>query len=292
MKTIQLLRYSRGLLKSKRTRSFAYAAGVIGVMLFFRLAEATGASVMLYCTGMSPNELFSRQNTVWQIFMLICTILKYTASAPVITAAAGWFTKLCGVESNFKFRTFSDILIDSHILLRSIVLMLVTRIMLILFFVPSGFFLGFAYEFIVSGKSRGVFYGVHCISMAILSAVTWLWAVSGMAAVPFLWVRDMNQSIFTVIHRSFSVMKGRRIGLVKAAAVRGLPLFFVVTVPFLLADFFTVISLYINICIKEAEYNEWVEMHSKNGQADYPAKLSYRTGRRFKASADKAETAG
>lgn len=284
MKTLCCLKYSRELLKGRRMRSFAYSAGVVGILLFFRLAEATGASIMLYCTGLNPNELFSSRNTAWQVFVLACTSLKYISSAPVIMAAAGWFTKLCGVESGFEAKSFSDILSDSRLLVRSIAVTLVARIMLMFFFVPSGFFLGFAYEFIVSGGSRGVFYGVHCISMAVFSALMWLWAVSGALAVPFIWVRDTQQSVFSAIRRSFSVMKGRRIGLAKVAFMRCLP--------FILAEFFTAISLYINICIKEAEYNEWVDVQGKNGQADNPAKLPHRSGRRFKAAADEAETTG
>lgn len=69
MKTAQLTEYSREVLKGRQIRSFAYAAGVIGIPLSFRLAEAAGASIMLYCADIKPTELFS-QITEYGIYLL------------------------------------------------------------------------------------------------------------------------------------------------------------------------------------------------------------------------------
>jgi len=291
MKTAQLTEYSREVLKGRQIRSFAYAAGVIGIPLSFRLAEAAGASIMLYCTDIKPTELFFSDNRIWHIFTIICALLKYMASAPVILAAAGWFTSVCDIDGEKSFHSLSEILSDYKILRKSIVTMLLTKFILALFFLPCGVFIGFASEMLLSGSSSGIFYGIHCVSMTLFSLGMWIWATLGAAAVPFVMAKNAKENVFALIMKSFRVMKGRRTGLIRLIAVKGLPLLAIVTIPFMLGSFFITISLYINICIKEAEYDEWVKVQSKNENADNSSKISAWRDRNFKTSADEAEAA-
>ncbi len=290
MKTSQLTEYSKNLIKGMRIRSFAYAAAVLSVPLFFRLAEAAGAGIVLYCTDIKPTELLFSDNMIWRVFTIICTLLKYIASAPLIIASAGWFTDLCRIEKELKFHSLSEILSDCRMLGKSIAVMLAVKLVLMLFFLPSGIFVGFAWNMIFSGSSRGIFYGIHCVSMALLSVGMWIWAMLGMAAVPFVAARNMHAGVWAIISQSFRIMKGRRKGLIRIAVLKGIPMLALVTIPFMLGSFFAAVSLYINICIKEAEYDEWVKVHSKNGNTDNASELSAWKDRNFKTSADKAET--
>ncbi len=294
MKITQLVGYSRNLLKGRKTRAFFSAFSFAGTIVFFRFAEAAAASTMLYCTGLTPFQLFSPENIVWQLFFILCLLLKCAALSPIMPSCALRFTKLCGNDVAIKnnMSVFS-VISDARLNFRSFFTILAVKIVSLIFMLPVGFFLSLAVNFINNGSEPiNVFYAVHCVAMTLTAFGVWIWAVLGMTAVPFAFLKFPNKNIIRIIAYSFRIMKNRRFSIIKLTAIYIPSMIFIATIPWLLTEFFMSVSLYINISIKELEYIEWTEIHSQNRVADNSSKLSAWLSGRLKTPSYKAETAG
>ena len=287
MKIASLINYSSSLLKKRNLKAFTSASSLICIFLFFRLAEAAAASIILYCTDISPAELFSADNSLWQLFVFACTLLKYAAAAPVSFAVWGWFTGFC-CDEKIKIYSIAEILSDFRLAFKCISIFICKKAVLLITFLPVAVFAAFSADLFGKGDSVSLFYAVHCFSMTVLSIFLWLWTMLGMTAVPFLMLRDVKCSPFSLIFNSFKIMKGRRRGLLKMLLLYLIPMCLIVTIPFLISGLFMSLSLYINISIKEVEYNEWIEIQSGNRKTNNTAKLSAWKSGSFTPPADKA----
>lgn len=293
MKLGTLTSYSDKLLRGFRTKAFLICLSVAGTELFFRLAEASLCSLMLYFGELKPIELFTGQYLLKSAVSISCTILRWLAAAPLTYAAACRFTGLCSDCPKLRDTTISEILLSRRDFLRSICALLCSKAAGIIFAVPAAFFGTVTFSLVsggISGNSPSqLFMAVHAAVMTISSAVLWIWAKLAMLTIPFLMVYFPDRSIPRLVRDSLIFMKGRRMTLIRLF-LRKLPAMLpVVTIPLVLPGLYTSAALCINIFIKEDEYREGNQTDRGNGKARNPSKLSAWTKRRLTAAADEAQ---
>jgi len=285
MKTSKLIGYGRKILKGNRRNGFAVSFALLGTVMFFRLVEAAVALFMIYYVGIKPGELFSLNNYVWQGFVLTCTLLKYIVLAPLLPAAAYWFTEICDTGTDVAITSGLDFFTKPRLLFKSFFTLILMKTISLIFLIPAAFFGLLSYNLVKSGAdSHMLFYATHSVSMTAVSIWIWLWAVSGMLAVPFVMLKDRQKNAFSIVFASFKLMHRRRKQLAFIALLLLLPMFLIVTIPFMLPAFFMAVSLYINVTIKEAEY---YNTQSNGGETCNASEFSKKPGR-IKETADTA----
>lgn len=298
MKLRQVTAYSDKLLKGKRAKATLVCLMPVGVSLFFRLAEATLFSVMLYFGMLSPAGLFTAESPLHQLSAIVCTALRWLATAPLYYAAAYWFTQLCCEDKKYRRTPLSRIIINPRIYGRSLMALLLSKAAGLLFIIPAAFFGKTAVTLInenISNPSDSLqlFLSVHACVLTVLSFGLWIWSQLALLTVPFLLIKFPERSTLRIVKDSFSFMSGRRAFLLKIGARYLLPMLILpLTFPFMLAGLFSSSALFISICLKEDEYLERNKIYGCFGQARNTSKLSAWAKRCFTPSADKAQTAG
>lgn len=292
MKLKKLTDYSAKLLKGCSMSALLVCLMPVGTELFFRLAEAALYSILLYFCEMTPAGLFTGDSLVQQLATLICTVLRYLTTAPLIYATAYWFLQLCGEDKKKRKISLSRIILSPRIYRRSLAALLCSKAVGFLFLIPAAFFGVTAYDLVFGslGQMENIrlLMAVHAVVMTLISMGLWIWARLAVLATPFLLIQFPDRSVFRIVRDSFRFMKGRRSTILKILAMYVPPMLLLVTVPFLLPKLFSAISLCISIALKEDEYLEGNKANSEFGQACRSSKLSVRSKRRFTPSADKA----
>lgn len=296
MKLRELTAYSDKLLKGKRMRALLVCLMLWGTELFFRLAEAAVYSVILYFSGMKPAGLFTGESALQQTIALICTVLRCLTTAPLIYAAAYWFTELCGESRKRRKTSLTRVILNRKIYGRSLAALVFSKAAGFIFLIPAALFGKTAYALISAGIDGSaeihLFMSVHAAVLTILSLGLWLGAKLALLSVPFLMIRFPERNVLRLLRDSFSFMKGRRGTLLKIFARYIPPMALIITIPFLLPKLFAAVALFISISLREDEYLEGNKIHSEVGKARHASKLPAWRKRRFTAAADKAQAAG
>ncbi len=280
MKIKQIREYSRESLKERRAEAFMISLCIPAVIIFFRMIELCTASVILYLGNLSPMKLFYGSEIWWIVFDLICIFLKIIILSAIIPAIIKYFSNLLDIKlpeqkSKSLFR-------------KNFILNIVIKSVSLIFLMPAVLFGYLSANLILSRKSESVFLIIHTLTLTLVSLFIFMWIILGMSALPFLVSRYSGNKVLRLIFISFKIMKHARGGLIKII------LFYTSTIfiPFLslytLPEFFSSMTLYINICIKEVEYIGGENLYSKKSKANDTAKISHRKKRRIKASPDKA----
>lgn len=280
MRLKQISEYSDKLLKGKHTKSLLVCLMYLGTWLFFKLAEATVFSIILYIGASSPVGLFTGENPIQVAVTLLCTLLRYITTAPLAVAAAYWFIELCSESKKIRRISLSRILLDPNIWGKSLAATLLSKLIGAVFLIPALFFGRAAFSFFIGSS---LFMAVHAAVMTLLSAALWIWAKTAMITVPYLMVKDPESGVIKLLRQSFKLMKGRRIIIIRII-IR-----YAVTLR--LPKLFTTSALFISISLKEDEYLERNKLQSDVGQAPRSSKLPW-SKRRITPASDKAQTAG
>lgn len=280
MKLRQIREYSKESLKGIRTEAFMMSLYIPAIVIFFRLFEICISSIVLYFGGFTPVELFSGTPLLWIIFDLICIFLKIIMLSAAIPTTVKKFSEILRTElpeqkyfNLFKKNFFSLIII---------------KIISVLSLMPAVLAGFLCIKLIIIEKGNFLFLSVHMITIMIISLFLWIWIMLGISALPFLISKHFETGIFRLVFISFKIMKKSRYGLLKII----LFYFFYIIIPFgfirALPEFFTSLTLYINICIKEAEYIGGENLYIRKRKSHNSSKISYRKKRSIKAAADKA----
>jgi len=280
VKIKQIREYSRESLKGRRAEAFMISLCIPAVIIFFRMTELCTASVVLYLSNMSPMKLFYGSEIYWIIFDLICIFLKIIIFSTIVPAIIKYFSNLLDIKlPEQKSR---------NLFKKNFILNIIIKAVSLIFLMPAVLFGYLSANLILSEKSESVFLIIHTVTLTLVSLLIFMWIVLGMSALPFLVSRYSGNKIFRLIFISFKIMKHARGGLIKII----LFYFSTILIPFLslytLPEFFSSLTLYINICIKEVEYIGGENLYSKKSKAHDAAKISDRKKRRIKASPDKA----
>lgn len=280
MKLYQIKEYSGKALKDRRTEAFMMSLCIPAVIVFFRLAELCISSIILYFGNLTPMELFYGSEIWWTLSDFLFTILKIIMLSAVIPTVIKYFSGI--LEINFPEQK------DTNLFRKNFIMNLVIKAISLIFLIPAMIFCYLSARLIISGNGNSVFLTVHTLTLTLISFSVWVWAVTGMTALPFLIYRNSGKKISRLVLVSFRIMKNSRKGLFKIILFYTsyclIPFAFIYALP----EFFTSLTLYINICIKEAEYIDGKNLYSRNSESLNASEISHRKKRRIKTTPDKA----
>lgn len=282
----ELVRYSRKLLRGRRTVTALVCLMPLAVVVSFRLAEACFYSLMLYFGGAPPLELFTGTDPVRLSVTAGAAAARWLAAAPLSYMSAQRLCELCD-ESRSSFTPLTGILVSRRCVQRSLAALLWTKSAEMLLLAPAAFFGITAYSLFVSSKdAAGMFMTVHAISLTAVSLGIWLSAKLTFAAVPYLLAEFPEMSAFRAVLFSIRFMRGRKNILLRLIMLYLPAMLPAVTVPFVLPELKTAFALSIHIGVKEEEYLEGAEIHRHRRRTNAAAKLSAEQKRRFKTASD------
>lgn len=281
MKLNQIREYSKKSLKGRRAEAFMISLCIPAVIVFFRLIELCTASVILYIYDLSPMKLFYGSEIMWTIFDIICVFFKTILLSGIMAMVIKYFSELLDIKLKEQKSTL--------LFRKNFILGLTVKLLSLIFLLPSVLFGYLSAKLILSKNGESVFLMIHTLTLMIISVFIWIWVILGFTALPFLTARESGKEVLKLIPVSFRIIKGSRSGLLKII------LFYMPTflIPFLflytLPEFFSSLTLYINICIKEAEYIGRKNLYSRKSESHNASKISHRKKRHIKTASDKAE---
>ena len=282
----ELVRFSRKLLKGRRTVTALVCILPLAAEVSFRLAEACFYSLMLYFGGAPPMELFTSTDPLQLSVTAGAAAARWLAAAPLTYMAAQRLCELCD-ESRSRFTPLTDILVSRRCVRRSLAALLWTKCAEVLLLAPAAFFGITAYSLFISSRDAGgMFMTVHAMSLTAVSLGVWLSAKLTFAAVPYLLAEFPDMSAFRAVLFSVKFMRGRKNILLRLIVLYLPAMLPVVTIPFVLPELKTAFALTIHIGVKEEEYLEGAEIHRHRRRTNAAAKLSAEQKRRFKAAPD------
>lgn len=280
MKLYQIKEYSGKALKGRRAEAFMISLCIPAVIVFFRLAELCISSVILYFSSLTPMEIFYGSEIWWTLSDFLFTILKIIMLSAVIPAVIKYFSGI--LEINLPEQK------DTKLFGKNLTMNFIIKAISLILLIPviiSGYI---SARLIIKGNSSSVFLTVHTLMLTIIFLAVWIWALSGITALPFLIYRNPEKKILRLVSVSFRIMKNSRKGLFKIILFYTLFCLIPFAFIYVLPEFFTSLTLYINICIKEAEYIGGKNLYSRNSESLDTAKISHRKKRRIKTASDKA----
>ena len=280
MKLYQIKEYSGKALKGRRAEAFMISLCIPAVIVFFRLAELCISSVILYFSSLTPMEIFYGSEIWWTLSDFLFTILKIIMLSAVIPAVIKYFSGI--LEINLPEQKYTKLFgknLTMNFIIKAISLILLIPVII------SGYI---SARLIIKGNGSSVFLTVHTLMLTIIFLAVWIWTLSGITALPFLIYRNPEKKILRLVSVSFRIMKNSRKGLFKIILFYTLFCLIPFAFIYVLPEFFTSLTLYINICIKEAEYIGGKNLYSRNSESLDTAKISHRKKRRIKTASDKA----
>lgn len=288
MKSKEVIRYSKNLLRGKRMATMLVCFLPLSAELFFRFAEATVYSMVLYLGDVNPLSLFSGENPVQVITAVSGGVMRWLVCSPLVYACCYRLCEICCENRRYSFTPLSDIILDGKNFRRSLAVSLWTKIIGLVSLVPSAFFGVSAYVLITDGTGTDDFFlAVHAVVLAVVSLFMWVNVRIAMLAVPFLMAHYPHKSVLRLVFRSFKFMHGRYSHMIKIFSSYIIHAVTLILIPYAVAEAMTAFALSISIFVREDEYAERIKNNRKLAENNHSAKLPYRRKRLFKAFADK-----
>ncbi|MDE5834647.1 MAG: hypothetical protein K2H26_03905 [Ruminococcus sp.] len=289
MKLRELIRYSKTLLKNKRISTMIICLLPFLPEIFFRFAEVTVYSLLLYFGDMKPLSLFSGENPLQVTISVFSFILRLFTTAPLIYISAFRLCEICYDSTRKSFTPVSEILINGRNFRRSLAVSLWTEFIGLIALIPAGLAGITAYYFIMN--TDDVFVIVQTIVLTIVSLFLWLNVRITLFAVPFLMAHFPHKSVFRLVFHSFKFMRGRRTDILKLFTAYSFPLLTVISAPYFLPEMMTAFALSISIYVREDDYSERIKINCNFNKSGNTSKVPHRK-RRFTAFVDQTEASG
>lgn len=287
MKMRQLIPYTKKLLRGRRIRTAIICMLPLCSEVFYRLAEASAYSLLLYFGEISLSELFSGRDPLQLSIALVLTLARWVTTAPLMCASAFRLSEICSEKPYCT--PFSRVILSRENFRRSLSALISTKLIGIVALAPS--VLSGAALYSMLHGTLGVNEMYMAANLAVLTAVSfglWLGLKLSFAAVPFILVRCPQKSPLRAVLYSIGFMRGRRSVLLKLGAVYMLPALSIAGLTFAITRTMTAFSLSIDIFMREDEYRERTETDRGNGRPRHAAKLPHRRKRRLQKAAHKA----
>jgi len=248
MKTGELIRYSRGLIRGRRGRLLLICLLPVCGRLTLRAAETALLCLMLYFGG-RPAELFVSDTVL--LCAAVFAALRCMVCAPLSYAAAHRLRETAEDEDGFT--PVTELLTSSSFLRRSVAAAFLVRLTGALALIPAAASGSCAWLLLRDGAGTWeLFAALHCTVLTALLLVWWIKVKTGMAAVPFLMVADSGISPLRLVIRSQRLMRGRKRVFI-FLAIRYL---FPALLLFPLPEAGTAAALSVSIFLREDEYLE------------------------------------
>lgn len=255
--------------------------------IFFRFAEATVYSLILYMGDINPLSLFSGENPLQVTVAVLSSVFRWLTTAPLIYIAAFRLCEICYDSRRKNFTPISEVFLNGRNFRRSLAASLWTEFIGILALIPAGVAGTASYYFITN--TDNLFIIVQIIVLTIILLFFWLNVRLTLFTVPFLMAHFPDKSIFRLVFCSFRFMHGRHTDIFRLFAAYMLPV--LIVAPCFLPEMMTAFALSISIYIREDDYSERIKINCGFSKSDSTAKIPRRK-RRFTAFADKTETSG
>ena len=289
MKIMELIRFSRGLLKGRRARTMMICILPLGAELFFRFAEAAVYSMLLYFGDIKPIRLFGGSDPIQLCVTIASTLLRLLTAAPLMYTAA---YRLYGMTSEVpkkRSEAFSRILLRKCTFRRSISAALWTKAAGLLSLAPAVFFGTAAYGLIEDKlEPRNAFFAANAVFLTGVSVLLWLSLKLSFSAVPYILVRYPKLTAFRAMIFSVDFMRGRKSVPLRLLAVYLPQMLTLAGLPYAMTKLMTAYSLSIDIFIKEDEYLEADRAYGRRRKSHNSGKIPFGKKRRIKAAADEA----
>ena len=287
MKIRLLIPYTRKLLKGKYISTALICIFPLCSELFFRAAETTVYSLLLYFGEMPPMSLFSGSSPVQLAFTLVLTLLRWVVTAPVCTAAAFRLGEICAERP--QFTPLSKVLLGRTFFRRSLGALIWTKLIGLIALAPAVFFGISAYSMLHGTLAADdMFMAVNAVVLTAVSLIFWISLKLSFSAVPFLLVRYPEKRALRNVLYSIKFMRGRKNVLLRLAMAYLLPAATVIGLPFAVTGIMTAFSLSIDIFTREDEYREGITADGGYRQANDITGFSDKASRSLKTSPNKA----
>lgn len=236
--------------------SLLYPAG----MLVFRLIPPALAGVLITQDRMTAGELLVNVPFRWILFSGLWAVLRFCTLLPLQLGTYSWMLRKLGLsQGHFRFRSVSGYFRALRYFLYPEAFR--TIMQLPVFLGLTGAAAAFAAGIGQPESGMQLFLASQALCLA---AVCWLWSLYvslGLAAMPFLYLRSSKEPASAAVRKSFRIMHGRRLCLIRIfleTLPAAVPL---VTLPFLLPYLMMHYTLFLEISIRETMQEE--EQHAR-----------------------------
>lgn len=287
MKIHLLIPYTKKLLKGRNIRTGLICMLPLCSEIFFRAAETTVYSLLLYIGEMPPLALFSVSSPVQLSAALVLTLFRWVVTAPLCCASAFRLSEICSEKQGCT--PFSKVLLNRTFFRRSLGALMWTKLIGLIALAPAVFFGISAYSMLHGTLAAdGMYIAVNAVVLTVVSLLMWISLKLSFAAVPFLLVRYPEKSALRNVLYSIKFMSGRKNVLFRLGMIYFLPALTIIGLPFALTRIMTAFSLSIDIFTREDEYREGTSADGGYPEANDIAGLPDKASGRFKASPHKA----
>lgn len=254
MKTRELISYSRKKIKGRRREVFLICTPPLFAEIFFRLAEISVYSILLYYGAFTPSGLFTGESTEQLIITLVFTLVRWFVCAPLYCASAVRLMEF--TEEREKRTLFTDMLLDWRFIRRSMSSFIMKKLISAAMLVPAVISGLYTVRLLSSDAGNTeLFIAANVCVLCIVSVIAWIAAKVSMMSVPFLLAEFPEKSGAGVVFMSFRFMSGRKKMFVGIGAVFFIPVLTVIAVPFVIPEIISAYTAGISIFFKEDEYS-------------------------------------
>ncbi len=253
MKTMELIGYSRKKIKGRRREVLFICLPPIFAELFFRLAEASVYSLMLYFGTLKPAGLFTGESIEQIVIAVIFTFIRWIISAPLWCAAAVRLIEFAGDKD--KKSLFSDMLLSGRFIRRSLSSFFMCRLISTVSLAPAVISGIYTISLLSSSAdSRQLFIASNAGALCMVLFFFWIFLKISMTSVPFLLAEYPEKSGIGTVFMSFRFMRGRKKMFVGVGTVFLIPFITIIAIPFIIPEIASAYAVGISIFFKEDEY--------------------------------------
>lgn len=209
MKTRELMKYSRKLVKGHRSEILLICILPIGTEFFLRTAEASLYCLMLYFGNIKPINLFNGNVMEQVIISALFVVLRCVVMPPLWCGLASRLMMFA--EGKKESATFTDMLLSGKFISRAIGASLFGRLISAMFLLPCIVTAGLGISMLTDGaKGSELIISTSLITAGIGFGILWAAVKLGLTAVPFLLWAHSEYSPFKTVMLSFRFMRNRR----------------------------------------------------------------------------------
>ncbi|MBR2283599.1 MAG: hypothetical protein IJ874_04150 [Ruminococcus sp.] len=205
----ELVRFSKGLLKDRRSELTLICLLPVCASLSCRAAETAACCLLLYFFQPENGalSLFSGDILLQTLFTAALSLLRLIIVSPLYFAAAERLWSVCCEGQSVPL---TQLLSDKGFILRSILVQLLRRLISAAALAPA-LLTGYQVYRILSGGggTDELFLALHLSVLTLILLSGWIWVITGTSAAPFL-AAEYHESPLRTVFRSFRLLRGRK----------------------------------------------------------------------------------
>lgn len=286
MKVVELIRYSRCIVRGRRSRILLNCLFPLSVELFFLTAEAAVYSFLLYFGGIRPMELFTGKSGAQLVFAAVFAMLRVVIMPPLRCGAVVRITEL--IRGSGRQTAMSDMLLSGRFLRRSIGSGILSRLISSAVLIPTVLLGKTAVIMVINGgDDKRLFIAVNSAVLCLISGAIWISLRISLRAVPFVLAYLPEIGGFGAVVYSLRCMSGHRRVILKLIGIYFLPLITVLPAIYFIPEAAAAFSLGIWQSINDYEEGKRGKagVYGKIGKARSTGKISPWKMRRFRRAA-------